>query len=665
MKILLHQDGHLTPTYPAGHYVFDIGDQTYDEILNKWFSHYLYGVENNAENMPAVTAQDSHDTNTWNSFASWKAEDSMTFTVDAAEDDTTTISSAYADNGITSSNWQSKFTEGTTAGSVMYTQTAETDLIIKGSIAVSFSALTDNYSDPAPVTSPAPTEDPRGYDTPNGAIDHDNMMAELSDDTGSDIALFAADELDIQDRDALMVSAMLVDIAPGGETFKAFNTSGSYVPKTDLAAGGAWMGGGLENFDLKELKASDVSCKIISRGWMDLCNPAAGFDSNTASKRVTLDGKTYYDYTIYLQPTVYSVEAGHTLALVIYAHEPGMTNYYSWTQSGGSWIQVANPNFQDYQITVKDASVKAVIPLSDAPVDMYTVNYEAGANGTVTSSVPNGSTVMAGSEVTLTAKADSGYYCDGWTVNGVKYDGGSEKTFTVNENVTIAASFAKITISGGNPSQVITDSDKDSDKDDTGETKDDDKGETTPELPFTDVKGHWAADAIRLAYDNRLMNGVTDDTFAPDATLTRAMLVTTLYRMEGEPEVSGTAAFTDVVSGSWYEKAVMWASANGIVSGVSDTSFAPDANITREQLAAMLYRYAQYKKYDSSVGEDTNILSYDDAQSISEYAVPAIQWAVSAGLINGRTDTTIVPGGAATRAETASILARFSENAAK
>lgn len=91
VKILLHQDGHLTPTYPAGNYVFDIGDSSYDEILNRWFSHYLYGVENGAENMAAVTAQDSHDTNVWNTYDSWEAAKNVVFSIDTDSETTTTI----------------------------------------------------------------------------------------------------------------------------------------------------------------------------------------------------------------------------------------------------------------------------------------------------------------------------------------------------------------------------------------------------------------------------------------------------------------------------------------------------------------------------------------------------------------------------------------------
>ena len=182
-------------------------------------------------------------------------------------------------------------------------------------------------------------------------------------------------------------------------------------------------------------------------------------------------------------------------------------------------------------------------------------------------------------------------------------------------------------------------------------------------VPFVDVEKHWALDAIKYVYEKGLMNGVEDDKFAPNATLTRGMLVTVLYRMAGAPEVTGEGKFADVAASDWYAAAVKWAADNGIVEGVSDSEFAPKANITREQLAAMLYRFAQYMKYAS--GDTAALDKFEDAASVSDWAEAAMQWAVGAGLVSGRTDTTIVPGGTATRAESATLLMRFMENVAK
>ena len=180
---------------------------------------------------------------------------------------------------------------------------------------------------------------------------------------------------------------------------------------------------------------------------------------------------------------------------------------------------------------------------------------------------------------------------------------------------------------------------------------------------FADVKGHWGSEAINYVYEKGLMNGISDTEFAPDATLNRAMLVTILYRMAGEPEVAGVSEFNDVSADTWYSKAVIWAAANGIVDGVSDTEFAPTKNITREQMAVMLMRYANYMRYSMATNGDVS--AYADNGSISAWAKEAVEWANAEGLINGRTKDTIVPGGTATRAEAATILMRFLESVAK
>lgn len=157
------------------------------------------------------------------------------------------------------------------------------------------------------------------------------------------------------------------------------------------------------------------------------------------------------------------------------------------------------------------------------------------------------------------------------------------------------------------------------------------------------------------------MGGTTNTTFAPNEPLTRGMLVAILYRADGEPAVNKSIPFGDVKADMYYANAVVWAQQNGIVNGVSETEFAPDDNITREQIAAIMHRYAQYKGYDVSVGESTNILSYTDAENISEYAISAMQYAVGSGLMKGKTESTINPLDNATRSEIAAILQRFIE----
>ena len=586
-KILLHQDGHLTPTYPAGGYVFDIGDSSYDEILNRWFSHYLYGVENGAEDMAAVTAQDSHDTNTWNTYASWKTAKSLDFTV--SETGTTTINSDYNANSVTRNNWQDKFTAGTTTNSVMYTQAVTESTTVKGSVAVNFSALTQNYGEGG---------------TPIGQ------------------------------RDGLMVSAMLVDIAPEGKTFPAFNTSGSYVPKATALQNGAWMGGGLKNFNKTLLLPSDVSYKVISRGWMDLCNPEADFDSHTASKKVTL-GSQPYDYTLYLQPTVYEVKAGHTLALVIYAHEPGMTSYYSYDKD---WNLVVNPNFQNYQITVDNTSVSASIPVANdyvvsetCPDSTFTVSASAQGSGSVKSSASS-ATVMEGASVTFTAQPESGYRLDHWVVNGENAGSAATLTLTVDAKTTVTAVFTQIPSSGGSTGGSTT--------------------EPADETPFTDVSADSPyADAILWAAKNGVTQGKTATTFGPSDPCTRGQIVTFLWRAAGSPAAKGTATVpADVAPGSYCYDAVAWALENGITKGTTDTTFSPDAPCTRGQAVTFLFR-AQGGSASGAATAFTDVAA-------GSYCADAVAWAVESGVTKGTTATTFSPEDPCTRGQIVTFLFR-------
>lgn len=182
------------------------------------------------------------------------------------------------------------------------------------------------------------------------------------------------------------------------------------------------------------------------------------------------------------------------------------------------------------------------------------------------------------------------------------------------------------------------------------------------DLPFTDLAADaWYTDAVAHVYRHDLMAGYGNDLFGPDDALSRAQLCQIVYNMEGQPAVTGGSAFTDVAEGAWYADAVTWAASQGIVGGYGNGKFDPEDNITREQLAAILYRYAQAKGYDTSVGEDTNILSYTDALEISEYAIPAMQWACGAGILEGDAGH-LYPQGNATRAQIATMLMRFCEN---
>jgi len=182
-----------------------------------------------------------------------------------------------------------------------------------------------------------------------------------------------------------------------------------------------------------------------------------------------------------------------------------------------------------------------------------------------------------------------------------------------------------------------------------------------PSLAFSDLNVNaWYHEATDYVIENGLMNGTEKTRFAPNSNLTRAMLVTILYRNEGEPAVNRSIPFADVDVSAYYANAVIWAQQNGIVKGISETEFAPNADITREQIATIIYRYAEYKGMETVTLEEN--LHFDDASEISEYAVQAINWAVGTGLLKGRTDNTLNPRDNATRAEIATILKRFIES---
>ena len=181
----------------------------------------------------------------------------------------------------------------------------------------------------------------------------------------------------------------------------------------------------------------------------------------------------------------------------------------------------------------------------------------------------------------------------------------------------------------------------------------------TPNVDFLDVsRTDWFYYDVRYVCENGLMNGTSRNRFSPYGTATRGMLVTILYRMENEPRCFGSAAFSDVKPGAYYEKAVIWASQNGIVSGYTDGTFRPDAPVTREQLASILYRYTRYRGQDVSAAGTTSLTGYGDAQTVSNYALPAMRWACGTGILQGANGK-LNPSGLATRAQLAAMLHRY------
>ena len=175
---------------------------------------------------------------------------------------------------------------------------------------------------------------------------------------------------------------------------------------------------------------------------------------------------------------------------------------------------------------------------------------------------------------------------------------------------------------------------------------------------FSDVaEDRWSAGSVAYAVEKGYMKGVGGGKFDPEGSLTRAMVATVLWRREGEPAPAAPSGFSDVPSGEWYADAVAWAAENGIVTGKTETTFAPMENITREQFAAMLMRYAKFAGIDTAAA--ANLGDYADSAAISAYAKEALAWANAAGIITGRTATTLAPAGNANRGEAATMLMRF------
>ena len=333
---------------------------------------------------------------------------------------------------------------------------------------------------------------------------------------------------------------------------------------------------------------------------------------------------------------------GATVTITAGAAPSGKT-FDQWTSDDGVAFANASSATTTFTMPAKDVTVTATYKTSGGSSGgngaTYLPTVSDPDNGTVSISPTSPKT---GDKVTITAKPDKGYEVDTVTVTDA-----SGKTVEVTKNADGIYSFTQ-------PS---------------GKVKIDvtfKEGSTTDALAvFSDVTASdWYAEAVRWALDNGVMNGVGNGKFNPNGDTSRAMIVTMLWRMEGSPAYVSASEFSDVENADWYGQAVRWASAEGIVEGYRDANgkgqmFNPNGAVTREQLAAILYRYAQFKKADVSVGEDTNILSYDDAFSVSGWATSAMQWAVGSGIING-VGSDLVPAGNATRAQVATMLMRYS-----
>lgn len=276
-----------------------------------------------------------------------------------------------------------------------------------------------------------------------------------------------------------------------------------------------------------------------------------------------------------------------------------------------------------------------VLTIQEIPT--YTVTVPTAENGTITA---DKATAQEGDTVTLTVRPAEGYVLQSLAATCAAAAPGTVPLQEKGEGIyTFAMPAGDVTVTGTFALE-------------------EEEEEPWPPFPFTDVpETMWYYDSVYYVYAHGLMNGTAATLFSPGNPTTRGMLVTILYRMEGSPQGAGWGPFTDVTPGAYYAQPIAWAAWNGIVNGITSTTFAPDRNVTREQMAAILYRYTAWKGWD--VSQQGNLFQFTDWQKVQTYARTPLAWAVASGLIQGKENQRLDPGGPATRAEVATILQRF------
>lgn len=356
-------------------------------------------------------------------------------------------------------------------------------------------------------------------------------------------------------------------------------------------------------------------------------------DTLTAQLQSTSNTTAPYSYYTSVQAAVNAAAAGDAITVLVNTDENVVVSKPVTIVAAGGVTQTGTISAGNgYDVTVDENGNIVIVkePEYNGKYS-YEIFTKVGENGTI--SVDRYAT--EGDDVTITVSPDEAYLLDELTVtaNGkeieVKDNGDGTYTFKMpSADAKIVVTFAE-----------------------------DPDWEPAPEMPFTDVnEGDWFYDVVLYAYDNGLMTGVSATEFAPNQTTTRGMIVSMLARLEGVTSAEG-AGFADVAANDWYATAVNWAASVGVVNGYEDDTFRPNDAITREQMAAILYNYADYKGYDVSARADLS--DYADAASISSWAEDVLAWANAEGLINGMTATTIDPQGATTRAQTAAMFERF------
>ncbi|MBQ3427234.1 MAG: S-layer homology domain-containing protein [Clostridia bacterium] len=406
--------------------------------------------------------------------------------------------------------------------------------------------------------------------------------------------------------------------SPGGE-------DGYYKYKVTLTSG-------------SEIRVCEVVIAII------------GYDFVISSSNITATATTI---------TVKNVDSSVELAL--FTEQGGKLR--KWTTPSNNSVTFSNlASDSTYTVKIRAAGTDDVPSVGTNVTTLYSSTTSRGASSyhTVYFDVGDHGTIVEGkAKQTVgntrvadypTVKADNGYIFKGWSSNGVLIE--NPKTYYIRSTTTFIAVYEEASGSSYSSSKSTNYG--------TDTALRNTATQTVARTLFSDVpEGSWYYNSVNKMYTQGYMNGVTETEFAPEGTLTRAMLVTILYRYACEPNVYSGNGFGDVPDGTWYTDAVTWASDAGIVNGVSNGTFAPNDNITREQLAAILFRYSEAFGYDTSASG--NIINYSDSAYISDWAQTALIWTTGAGIITGKDNNRLDPKGNATRAEAATMIERFDD----
>ena len=426
--------------------------------------------------------------------------------------------------------------------------------------------------------------------------------------------------------------------------------------------------------------AEEIKEAVAANASTDSGNTVLDFLDVTVTKKVDNDEPTTVTETSQVVEIIVSFNMNGRFGFSLYRHHDGkaeafqsrsnrfttkssFADGYFFADKTAGLFYIYTSRFSTYAIGYAEGEEPAPTP---APTPTPTPTYSGGSSGggygaltyapTVGESANGRVTVSpaapkAGNKVTVTATPDAGY-----TVDTVTVTDANGKAVAVTKNADGTYTFTQP--SGKVKIDVTYKA--------SGETAPAPAPDRDALAAYTDLDaGAWYAAGIRYALENGVMSGYGDGKFGPSDTTSRAMLAQILYNLEGRPAYSGAADFTDVNGSDWYAAAIAWASGEGLVGGYGDGLFGPEDAITREQLVTILYRYAQFKGLDVSAGEDANLLGYDDAGEVSDWAAAAMQWAVGSGLVNGKTATTLNPQDSAARAEIATIIMRYCENLAK